>query len=308
LSACDSGPTPGASCADLAAAQCTKLQTCSSGDLSRRYGTLDVCKTRVALGCVASANAPQTSRTIDQIKSCGASLGAQSCADFLNNVLTDACTPKPGPRVNGQPCVFSAQCASAFCAVPDGSACGSCADLPKAGDSCATFGCGGRGLGCVTATLLCQPVVALNGACDRDHPCADGLGCVGSTRNTMGTCQSEGTAVGATCDANRRTASDCQRDQGLYCNATTNLCAMTTLVDAPMQCGLINGVLVQCQNTAACWGASGTTAGTCKADVPEGSACDTVNGPSCLLPARCVGMGVDGGATGMCVLPDGSKC
>jgi hypothetical protein len=41
--------------------------------------------------------------------------------------------------------------------------------------------------------------------------------------------------------------------------------------------------------------------GTCKADTADGTACDTILGPGCITPARCVIGGVGSGGT--CEIP-----
>jgi hypothetical protein len=54
-------------------------------------------------------------------------------------------------------------------------------------------------------------------------------------------------------------------------------------------------------------GASVSTTGTCLAAAPAGSACDPTNGPTCVLPAKCV-IATEGGTTGVCTQVVPSAC
>lgn len=294
------------SCKDLASARCAKLMSCSPSDLQRRYASMDECQTRIAQSCVNSFAAPQNSNSDERTEACAADLPNQSCSDFLANVTSTACLPNAGPRANGQPCAFSGQCTSTYCAIADGTNCGTCADVPKPGDSCAlTADCGGRGLVCSDATCV-QPL-AVGAQCMRTGaPCAEGLACVVAIGGMgMGTCQAELTTAGATCDAARRMAPDCSRDAGLYCTMQ-GTCAAITLAAAGAQCGTVaSGALC---SDGVCFGATATTAGTCKANVADGMPCNTIEGPDCTSPARCVGSAEDGGTMGTCELPGTQSC
>ena len=108
-----------------------------------------------------------------------------------------------------------------------------------------------------------------------------------ATAGGTGTCQAELTTAGATCDAKKKTAADCSRDAGLYC-AMAGMCAALATAADGMPCGNVSGVITVC-TFGACFGASGMTPGTCHAGAADGAACDTVDGPDCQAPARCVG-------------------
>jgi hypothetical protein len=304
--ACSSSSDHTKSCNDLAAARCAKLMSCSSFDFQRRYASMTECQTRHSQSCVNSFAAPQNSNSDTRTEACAADLANQNCTDFLANVTSTACLPNMGPRANGQPCAFSGQCTSTYCAVPEGADCGTCADVPKAGDSCAlTADCGGRGLVCSNAACV-QPL-AMGAACTRTgDPCGQGLVCVVPPMMMgNGTCQTEATMAGAACDAARRMAPDCSRDAGLYCTMQ-GTCATITLAGASGQCGTTTtGALC---SDGACFGATATAAGACKANVADGMPCDTVNGPECTAPARCVGSAEDGGSMGTCQMPGMQSC
>jgi hypothetical protein len=49
------------------------------------------------------------------------------------------------------------------------------------------------------------------------------------------------------------------------------------------------------------------TRGTCLAAASAGAACDVVNGPACVLPAKCV-ITTDGGTVGSCAIVDPGSC
>jgi hypothetical protein len=291
-------------CNDVAAARCAKLMSCSASDFSRRYASMSVCQMRLAQPCLNNFAAPQSSATDTGTETCAAALPSQDCAEFLAGITPPACYPSPGARAAGMGCAFSGQCATAFCNFPEGAACGTCAPEPKAGDPCGD--CGSRGLVCFNGA--CTQPVAVGANCDRAvTPCTAGSQCVAPAMAMgMGMCVAEPTTAGATCDARRHTGADCSRDAALYCNAT-NMCTATTMAADNAPCGNLAGVVTQCA-TGGCFGAVGMTPGACKAFAADGAACDTIAGPSCQPPARCVGMGVDGGSTGTCQIQGSTSC
>jgi hypothetical protein len=60
------------------------------------------------------------------------------------------------------------------------------------------------------------------------------------------------------------------------------------------------GLLIGCAAGGGCYPVGGMTQ-TCLAPAADGAACDTVNGPGCLTPAKCVTAG--SATTGTCQLP-----
>jgi hypothetical protein len=126
----------------------------------------------------------------------------------------------------------------------------------------------------------------------------------------MGTCTAEATTMGAPCDATLRTATGCNRTYGLWCNATSKMCTAITFVAANAPCGEgSDGNLSECSGGGECIGATFglmPKLGTCQAPAADGSACDTMNGPPCLPPARC--LTPSGSTAGTCMLADASKC
>src|SRR5262249_48660842 len=155
--------------------------------------------------CVQAQDAPDTALTPAQALACGMAITASSCDAFLNHPEPAACLAAPGPGAGG--CSFSAQCSTTFCGLGQFPLCGPCRDIPQAGTSCATSGCGPT-LVC-SATQVCEPPGALNAQCDLALPCASGLTCVGATNTAKGTCQTEIATLGAACDSTHKTRAGC---------------------------------------------------------------------------------------------------
>jgi hypothetical protein len=123
----------------------------------------------------------------------------------------------------------------------------------------------------------------------------------------MGVCQTNSSTVGAACD----THEPCNGTIGLHCQSASGMktCAATMYVGDGMPCGTVGGTFIQCGAAGNCYTSAGLIgtgeAGTCKAAAPDGAACDTVVGPPCLTPARCM---TSGGSSGVCALVDGKVC
>jgi hypothetical protein len=296
------------SCADLAAARCNKRDMCTMGLGNQRvYGDLATCKTRDALGCMAALHATGTSATSPFYEGCAQAVANETCTDWFNAATPAACVPAPGSKANGQSCSFNAQCVSTWCSIGTGRACGVCADLPKTGDACATAADCGRGLDCASANVCAAPV-GMDGVCDTMHPCAAGLTCVGMMMS--GTCKASGTTVGTACDPKHQTAAGCDGSLGLVCISA--MCAKITFVSAGGQCGTVaDGGMVEsisdCTGGAMCVMPQGSKTGTCVAPAADNAACDLVNGPPCLPPARCV-TSSDASSAGVCTLPSSNAC
>lgn len=299
-------PTAAAACTALATSRCTRLQACSPSDLARRFGTLSACETREELACTDALAAPMTANSPSAVVACSQAIDAESCGELFTKAPPAACTTQLGTGTGA--CSFSAQCATGFCAIEAGALCGTCATQPVVGTSCATASCG-QALTCVTSTMTCQELVAASGACSRDKPCADGLTCVGANPQMAidGICMAEVTATDGTCDAKHRTGADCSSDGGLTCDTTTNTCVAQPLAAAGASCGVMTGITTKCTGAATCVIPAPQTVGTCVAPAADGAACDTVAGPTCLTPARCVPT-TAGGTAGTCQLPGSATC
>lgn len=294
-------------CAGSAKARCEKRDACTNGVANKvRFGDEPTCEARDQDNCNAALDAPSTSTTPDSVTACGSSITAQTCSEFLAGTTTSACEPTAGKIANGAACLYGAQCQSTYCAVPIGAACGTCAPLPKVGDSCAVTGNCGRDLVCTRDTSVCVVPVGLNGACGRGAPCEPTLGCVGATTLRMGTCQARASTVGAACDPLERTAPSCESALGLYCDATSGTCKDVGFATTGQTCGATATGEVVCTGGASCQRPSGSRTGTCVAPAADGAPCDPTNGPDCLSPARCIT--TSSGASGTCKLPDATAC
>lgn len=301
------GVTIEKACADIAMASCTKRATCTNGaSITRLYGTMDVCLQRITGNCLSSAMAPGTGVTPAATEACVAAYNGFSCSDFFANNVPAECI-HAGSRANGAACAFNGQCMSAFCSIPKGVQCGTCADPPAPGASCGDGGCA-HGQICVSTTQVCTVPGVSGAACNKDNPCAFGLACVGSSSTTMGTCQTAGNMTGEACDYKNATKASCDFTQGYECNTMSMTCQPVMYAMDGQPCAAqTTGDYVLCYGDGFCAIPMGSKTGTCKAPAMDGQPCDTALGPGCLPPARCITGG--GTATaGVCKVNDGSLC
>ncbi len=306
LIACGGDSSQDQACQTLAKARCSQLQTCSAADLRRRWGDLDTCEAREKLSCTESLAVSDTAATPATIDGCASAVSADGCAEFLAIPPPPACLPPAGPRAAGSPCAFNAQCSTSFCSIALTALCGTCMPPPAAGASCVSNGCGPN-MNCVVATMQCQIPVQLNGACDKTLPCDHGLSCVGVMTGVMGTCMMAGELTGATCDPARHSGADCDPDYGLSCDTTMRTCIAEPIAPAGGNCGAVGTAFTRCTDGGTCVMAMGATTGVCVAPAADGGACDSVNGPFCFFPARCV-PNTPGGTVGVCKMPGSQSC
>jgi hypothetical protein len=304
------GAANAAACTALGMAVCAELQKCNPYVLDADYGDEPTCEQRQEKNCGNSLAAASTGATATSTNACAMAYMSLSCADDLNHVSPPACNPPAGMLANQSACAFSAQCQSSFCAISPGQPCGVCATAPMAGSSCASLISCGTGLVCSGG--LCEAYVANGGACGKNAPCGAGLSCVGQTASAMGKCETAGSSVGATCDPTLKTGAGCDRDMGLTCNTLTKKCATIAKAMPGGSCGNNVGSTKNGFEIVECGGGGAATCiqTKCVLVAGDGQSCDTVNGPDCMAPARCVGMpsGDAGGTAGMCQVPDATKC
>ena len=294
-----SGPSATKACNDLAMARCNRLADCSGGALvTQRYGDMTTCVSRMELGCKDSLEATDTTATPAFEETCAASVAGTSCADDIDGNTAPACQPPPGPRAAGAGCGFGAQCATGFCDVPKAAACGACAVRPADGAPCTgTSDCNFNQVCSPAGT--CTTYIGENGACAPNTQCQTGLACVGGGMSSTGACKAQATMLGQVCDPIRKNSGDCDRSDGLYCDAASLTCKAIVYGQGGQPCGTVNGAIVLCAAGGMCVLGS-ATAGTCSATAADGAPCDATAGPPCLTPARCVG--------GTCILTDGTTC
>jgi hypothetical protein len=301
-----SGPTASDACAAYASALCARTDACSNGFLVKLwYGDATTCQARTTAACENALAADGTSATPSGTEACATALGAFACADLFDGKLPAECAAPPGKRANGTACAFSAQCQSDYCAIGDAMACGTCADKPTEGASCAATGeCGaGTGLRCTPASVCHAPGIA-GAACDPSTPCGYGLSCVGATATAVGHCQAAGSTVGAACSDKGVTAPECDATLGLRCKAMA--CVAIGLAGTDGACGEVAGVPTACSAAGHCVLPPASKTGTCEAAAADGAACDDTNGPTCTRPAHCVTSGAS--TAGKCTLVDAGAC
>lgn len=318
LAACSpgSGPDGGAltadtACAARAAARCNKNEQCEPATVTVQYGDVATCSAREKTRCLNALAAEGTGDTPATVQACADAYAAWTCPDYMNNLPPAACRVQAGTKANGAACAFSAQCTSAFCAVPTGAKCGRCAPAQAVGSACpGGIGCGGNGLYCEAGSQTCQSLVTSPGYfCDAGS-CGYLLGCVVPLDAGPGSCQPLGATVDAGCDAQQHSAAACSNVFGFACVARR--CVQDTFVGVGQACGTDRdaGTFRRCSSGGTCAGDAGAT--TCVAPAAEGFDCDTALGVECLVPARCVstsGAGTDGGPVlGKCALPSGAVC
>jgi hypothetical protein len=265
---------------------------------------------REALACQNGLAAPATGNSPATVEMCVKEFATFSCQDFFDNNPPVDCSVT-GSRAAGATCTFNGQCQSGYCQGAKTSVCGACAAPPAAGADCSDSTCW-HNQRCVSPELVCGAVVAMNGACDATHPCDNGLTCLGDTATTMGSCVTATTALGAPCGGGM---AGCDNTLGLYCGgaAGAKTCMPMAMVEAGMPCGTLpDGTRAACK-AGDCFTATGPATaaqmGTCKAEVLESAtdpSCDTLLGPGCLPPARCVVSGA--GTAGTCMVPVASMC
>lgn len=310
------GTSVATACADAAAARCNQRSTCSNGTgIARVFGDMTTCLARETLNCQSGLAAKGTGNTPDHVEQCVAALKTESCADYFAGNVPAACI-NGGSLADGSACAFPGQCSSTYCTGTADAACGACGPPLASGADCSNGGTCARGQTCFTApgamgTTTCVTEAAAGASCTRAAPCAAGLSCVGMlAMGGTGTCMAAANSAGASCDPTSRTAPGCDRTIGLFCNATSKSCTAVTFAPNGAACGVgSDGNLVDCAG-GVCYGSviggPNPTMGSCKADAPDGAACDTANGPGCVNPARCVT--ASGVTAGVCTLPAGAAC
>lgn len=311
------GTSADKACTGLANAQCMLRQSCTNGaQITKAYGDLATCVARSKMTCIAALAAKGTGNSPSKTEQCVTATMTESCSDFYGGNPPAACI-NMGTLADSASCAFGGQCSSTYCTGLSNATCGVCGQAAASGASCANGSATcARGQLCVATpgsmgmAATCMTPGAVGAMCNRANPCAFGLSCVGASMTAMGTCMAAGTTVGATCDVATKTAPGCNRTYGLWCNAMTKQCTAIVFAAANAACGEgADGNLTDCSAGGECIGATfgmNPTMGTCKAPAADGTACDTMNGPPCLAPARCVTAA--GSTAGSCALADASKC
>lgn len=284
---------------DVAVAYCNKINMCAPVEIKIAFGTVDACIAAAKKSVSLEIAAPMTSLTPEREEACVAAANKASCSDILAGINPSECDPQPGTIAVGAACGDDNQCVSAFCSVPSGKTCGTCATAPAAGAACVNNRCP-HGLTCVggdtAATNTCVKPATVGQACSTTQPCTGVLSCYQQKCVTGGD-------AGADCDPLAITTPPCNGLAGVVCDGATKKCTELTLAAAGGACGIVDSKFVLCQAGNYCKTAgSAAFMGTCAPQAAEGGGCNTdpAKGPSCLAPAKC--------DTGVCRVADPSTC
>ncbi len=289
-------------CSASAKATCALQEKCNPAAQQAQYGSGGTCETREQIACFNGLTSPNTGANVSHTEGCTQSIPGESCTDDLDLMVPSACRTETGGGATGSACSHPAQCSSAFCAIPPQSNCGTCQPQPAAGDSCANLSTCGQGLLC--AGEVCVAYATSPGAMcvTTTQPCGFGLDCVTKKGATSGQCMASGQTVGATCDPTLETSGGCNTQIGLYCQKSSLSCQTAATATANSPCGKVGGVGTDCVNST-CFKQPGDAGSMCIAHAADNGSCDTLTGPDCTPPARCVGTQLDGGTKGTCSLP-----
>jgi hypothetical protein len=309
-------------CGAQSAAACAKRDTCTGGIGNQiDYGSASLCQSLVTAQCIAGLAARDTATTLAHLNGCLAAYEVETCTEWADDDPPVACRSPMGTRASGTACGEGSQCGSGFCLIGENTECGTCQPMPQVGAPCTNESSCGYSLACafdVPATSgTCTAWGGVGTSCDSLHQCQGGLGCVGASSETgaSGTCQT-GAAEGAAC--NNESGPACNGSLDLDCIDGT--CQRQALVGPGSPCGeQANGAYNRCSGGAACvtplgpcqldTGAScdGTMGGKCVAPAANSAPCDTLKGPLCQVPAKCVRTS-DAGTAGTCLAPDPASC
>jgi len=299
-------------CSDYATAECNVRNGCTNGfAITIDFGDVSTCQSRLEASCANALAAPGTGSTPAHVEGCAQALGGQSCFDYFTNATPAACATPAGTLAAGAGCAFSAQCQSAFCAIESSEVCGTCQAAPQAGSACGGgVGCG-DGLICFSDSESCGVGVEDGGACSDHDACGAGESCVGLVDGGHGTCVPRG-GVSAPCDPKEGTEPSCFGAGGIACVRgvrDAGTCLPISVETSGATCGTVAGQADAVCGTGGLCVKSSPDGGTgaCQGYVSDGQSCDSVLGPPCVTPAKCV-PATDGGTAGTCTLPNGSLC
>jgi hypothetical protein len=302
------GGNPAMACADFAHAFCQQIDKCSLNGYVNKltYGDESTCENRETSICLGFLSAKGTGQAPAKLEMCVGTYANYSCPDFRDNNPSTVCQVM-GTLGPGMTCGANGQCSSGYCNVGASQVCGTCEAVPLAGAMCNVQADCGHNLGCAiptgSATGTCAPFVASGGAClTGSAPCQATFACVGDNEamHTMGKCQPQGAKVGDACDSFRQTAANCDGYKGLICvpakvGSGVGTCQAITLVGTGAVCGLMGSMPITgfaaCQSGGACIKAAmNDPTGKCVAPAADGAACDTdiTKGPPCQTGSRCV--------------------
>jgi hypothetical protein len=296
LAACGGGGSGGIAIADYpqrsTEAECTFNVRC--GLFPDEASCLAYLHATVDPSPAAAVAAGKLSYSGEHARACVDAVAAASCdlTDRTARVVPEACTQVfTGKLAEGATCGFSSECQSLDCMVPTCNSacclgtCGPATPTANIGESCATSDCVDDAF--CDATDTCRALLAAGSSCNDPSQCQYGLGCVGLTPGTPGSCGalpkigeacpdqtcSEAGAVcntAGTCVAVGLPGAPCTLDLDcssyFHCDATQHCAPYPT---TGMAC---NG---QCSDNSWCNAPAGQTSGTCDPLLPDGQPCAT---------------------------------
>lgn len=284
--------SPEAACDDFAKSYCGKVDQCAPLFVKLGFGDAATCEQRFKINCASSFSANGTSATPARASQCATEIKSLTCDDALGRKLSGSCIPEPGTLADGTACGNDTQCKGKLCRQSGASVCGACSTLGAAGAACERNEDCGPELGC--AGKKCVAFGKAGTACSATQPCLGTLSC------NKGTC-AQPLAGGAACEPTLdQSQNPCDALKGFFCHGLTRVCTAVGTAAAGAPCGLIDNTFVLCTGGGHCKTPPGSPSGTCLAPAADGSACDDVNGPKCVAPARCVG--------GVCQISDPAAC
>jgi hypothetical protein len=307
----EAGPSNMKACSDLATAECSKLEGCSSTIMEIRYGSVATCEARQLAICMNALAAPSTGNTASKTEACVEAYASWACTDYFNNVNSPAACAQPtGDIALGQACNFPAQCVTGFCAVPPNAACGTCAAAPSPDDSCANLTSCGPGLLCLSSARVCGTYGVANATCSAAAPCGAHLSCIGAeaTKGIPGRCEPSTPLIGGACDPTFVKGPGCDYDDGLVCNSKSRHCERLTVSPAHGPCDSNDSQYAACSTSGICTTTLPAATGVCVPAAPDGKGCSTAStGPGCLAPARCI-LSSGSSISGTCQVDTGTNC
>ncbi len=308
----DAGPSVTRACSDLATAQCTKLEECSSVILRIKYGSVGVCEARMTTLCMNALAAPSTGNDAVKTEACAQAFPSWACTDYFNTANPPAACAQPtGALANGSACAFPAQCVTGFCAVPLNEACGTCAPAPTPGDSCANLAsCGTHDLVCLSPSRVCGTYGAAGAPCSASSACGAHLSCIGAqpAKGLPGRCETSMAQIGASCDPTFVKGPGCDYDAGLVCNGKSRRCEPISVSPESGPCDSVNDQYGPCASSGRCSTSEAGATGRCVAAAADGEPCSTTGvGPGCLAGASCI-VTSSGSTSGTCQISSSVKC
>jgi hypothetical protein len=279
------GPTAAQACAELASAECEKVNECNPWYLQKYFGDIDTCKMRyTSTACSAYLGLTSSSATPATFQACATATKGATCQQWLDgDAVLNSCLTEPGMLASGATCGTASQCQTANCNFPAGATCGTCGPQSGAGAQCSSDSLWSGNFLCVNG--LCGTPGEAGAACSSTALCANSLACAN------GRCAIPAKA-GEACSS----ALPCDGHLGLFCR--NSVCQNIQYVSKGQPCNPSQGR--ECAQSGFCKGATSTADGTCLAFAADGAACDASAGPICMPYARCTG--------GFCKVSDPSLC